>query len=491
MTLLLSGALVAAVATGGALLTPAATVLTGGVSSTAPPPTINQAVTTSTTLTTDPASTAAEGAEVTLTAKITPAAAVGTVQFKDGANPLGPPVIVANGTASGTTKKLTTGAHQLSAVFTPTNTALYAQSTSSPVAFTVTGATGAAGAKDTSTALTTSPPSSAAQGTAVTLNATVAPPEAAGTVQFRDGTTPIGTPAAVSNGQASTSTSTLTVGSHQLTAVFTPTDTATYSPSTSTVVVFQVTGSTGSTTTSIALTTSPSSPVAQGNPVTLNAAVTPTTAAGAVQFKDGTTDLGSPVTVSNGKASVSTSTLIVGSHQLTAVFTPTDTTTYVPSTSTVTVVITAAVTGAPTTTTLTVILDFPLPQGVPVLLKASVVPDGAVGRVQFQDGTSALGSPVPVINGSATMITTSLTQGTHSLTAVFIPRKPAVYGPSTSPAVSVTVTGEVGGALVEQILLRVQEIIQDILDEDEEGDEEEKPGCTSDCPLIPLGKRDK
>ena len=94
------------------------------------------------------------------------------------------------------------------------------------------------------------------------------------------------------------------------------------------------------------LTTSPASSVAQGNPVTLTATITPTAAAGTVQFKDQikdqSSDLGSPVVVSNGAASVSMSDLAVGKHQLTAVFTPTNPATYGPSPSpTVTFTVTA------------------------------------------------------------------------------------------------------------------------------------------------------
>jgi Bacterial Ig-like domain (group 3) len=98
------------------------------------------------------------------------------------------------------------------------------------------------------------------------------------------------------------------------------------------------------------LTTSPASPVTQGNPVTLTATITPTAAAGTIQFKDGTADLGNPVVASNGAASATTSELAPGSHQLTAVFTPTTPATYSPSTSpAVTFVITAAtVVTAPT-----------------------------------------------------------------------------------------------------------------------------------------------
>jgi membrane-bound lytic murein transglycosylase B len=68
------------------------------------------------------------------------------------------------------------------------------------------------------------------------------------------------------------------------------------------------------------------SAIAQGAPVTLIAAVTPSAAAGTVQFMDGAAPFGAPVTVTDGIASTtaSTSALAVGPHALTAVFTPTD-----------------------------------------------------------------------------------------------------------------------------------------------------------------------
>jgi hypothetical protein len=75
------------------------------------------------------------------------------------------------------------------------------------------------------------------------------------------------------------------------------------------------------------------SPTTQGTPVTLTAIVTPARADGAVQFKDGTTNLNNPVPVSNGTASGTTSQLPVGSHALTTVFTPTNRAAFSPSTS--------------------------------------------------------------------------------------------------------------------------------------------------------------
>lgn len=72
---------------------------------------------------------------------------------------------------------------------------------------------------------------------------------------------------------------------------------------------------------------STTSSVAEGAVVTLTAAVTPSTAVGAVQFMDGDTNVGAPVTVTKGIASATTFTadLAAGSHQLTAVFLPSDT----------------------------------------------------------------------------------------------------------------------------------------------------------------------
>ena len=55
-------------------------------------------------------------------------------------------------------------------------------------------------------------------------------------------------------------------------------------------------------------------------PVTFTATVSPSTASGTVQFKDGAADLGSPVTLAGGVATFQTSSLSVGTHSITAVY---------------------------------------------------------------------------------------------------------------------------------------------------------------------------
>jgi hypothetical protein len=95
--------------------------------------------------------------------------------------------------------------------------------------------------------------------------------------------------------------------------------------------------------------------------------------------------------------------------------------------------------GTATTATLKA---FPNPafQGLPVIFLVNVAPSNAAGTVQFRDGITALGAPVPVTAGFAFLISPStLTTGPHSLTAVFTPTNPVAFGPSTSPPVTLTV----------------------------------------------------
>ena len=115
-----------------------------------------------------------------------------------------------------------------------------------------------------------------------------------------------------------------------------------------------------------------------------------------------------------------------------------------------------AATTIPTTTTL---LAAPNPGFIffPEILMARVAPFNAAGTVQFFDGSTALGTPIPVRVGLA-LLFVHLPQGNHSLTASYSPANPAAGGcaitggffnlshhcsarfaPSMSPPVSLTV----------------------------------------------------
>jgi hypothetical protein len=75
---------------------------------------------------------------VSLIAIVKPRGAAGTVQFKDGDSNIGNPVTVTNGTAFTTTSTSASGAHLLTAVFTPADTTKFSGSTSPPVPLTAT-----------------------------------------------------------------------------------------------------------------------------------------------------------------------------------------------------------------------------------------------------------------------------------------------------------------------------------------------------------------
>ncbi|MFE6939498.1 Ig-like domain-containing protein [Streptomyces chartreusis] len=92
-----------------------------------------------------------------------------------------------------------------------------------------------------------------------------------------------------------------------------------------------------------------------------------------------------------------------------------------------------------TTTKLAASPAGPVVQGTSVKLTATVSPSAAAGTVRFLDGTTQIGGAVTVSGGVATRTTSSLAVGTHSLKAQFVPADPALYGGSTSAALSYTV----------------------------------------------------
>jgi hypothetical protein len=191
------------------------------------------------------------------------------------------------------------------------------------------------------------------------------------------------------------------------------------------------------TATTTVLSTNPASPVLTTQSVTLNATESPATP-GSVQFKDGATNLGSPVAVNgSGAASLPGQTFAAGSHSLSAVFTPTDTTNFSGSTGNTTLQVNTPAT--PTTTTLIVTQDGVA--GHDVSLSSTVSPAAAAGTLSFYDNgsTSPLDpTPVPWTGGpTATFdIPAGLAAGGHSIVAKFTPTNPAVYNPSQSPAQS-------------------------------------------------------
>lgn len=213
---------------------------------------------------------------------------------------------------------------------------------------------------------------------------------------------------------------------------------------------YQSTDPNAPVTTSTALAASPASPASAGTPVTFTATVTPATATGTVQFLDGTGNLGTPVTVSGGKATLTTSALTAGTHSVTAAFTGSAANISNSTSPAVSYVVTAPVATA-TTTALAVTPSGSAAQFSPVTLSATVAPAAAVGAVQFADGTTNVGSPVALSGGTATLTISTLTVGAHSFTATFVPADTTKFGGSTSAAVPLTVTAFTGATASESI----------------------------------------
>jgi hypothetical protein len=157
-------------------------------------------------------------------------------------------------------------------------------------------------------------------GQAVTFTATVAAAQGTGTptgtVTFKDGSTILGT-APVSTGSATLSTSALAAGSHAITAVYNG-DVAFVGSSSA--AVSQVVNPAGSTT---VLSSSAKSAV-YGQALTFTAKISPVAPSteppsGTVTFKDGKAVVATAA-VTGGQAVWTTTSLVVGSHTISAVF---------------------------------------------------------------------------------------------------------------------------------------------------------------------------
>ncbi|MEN3310123.1 MAG: hypothetical protein V7603_6325 [Micromonosporaceae bacterium] len=198
-----------------------------------------------------------------------------------------------------------------------------------------------ASATPTATALAGNPPAGTVPaGTSVALTATVTAGGATpipGGVHVLDGTTDLGAATYDPATGVATTTVTVTAGTHNYTAQFTPTDPAAFGPSTSPVLAYTGTTKTVSQTVLAATPSSPASltGTATTAPATLTATVTPANTAGGVEFFDGSTSLGSGTYNAGTGAATLAVNLTAGTHPLIATFTPADTATFAGSSSAV------------------------------------------------------------------------------------------------------------------------------------------------------------
>ncbi len=185
------------------------------------------------------------GQSVTFTATVTGGTApTGTVQFKDGATNLGAPAMLAGTTATFTTAALNVGTHPVTAVYSGDSSN---GGSSSPLVSQVVNGV-APGATTTSVVSSLNP---SLVGQSVTFTATVNGTNPTGAMQFDDGANALGT-GAVSAGMATFTTSTLALGSHPISAIYS--GDATNATSTSATLI-QVVAAPGSVVSAIAAPT--------------------------------------------------------------------------------------------------------------------------------------------------------------------------------------------------------------------------------------------
>jgi Big-like domain-containing protein/beta-propeller repeat-containing protein len=229
-----------------------------------------------------------------------------------------------------------------------------------------------------------------------------------GTVTFTYGSTMLCNAVTLSGGTATCTYSALPVGSDIVTA--------TYSGDSNFV------GSSGSLNQTVnqasttLMLTSNLNPSGLDSPVTFTATITPQYGGqptGTVTFKDGATTLGS-VGVSGNAASLTTTSLAMGTHSIIAFYSGDSN--FTGSTSNT---VSQVVTKATTTTTLLSSLN-PSVQGKSVTFTATVssLAGTPTGKIEFLNGKAVL-TTVKLTSGSAKYTTTKLPPGSYSITAVY------------------------------------------------------------------------
>jgi sugar lactone lactonase YvrE len=375
-------------------------------------------VLTGTVLTVDPSSTtvtsnlnpAGTGRAITLTAQITsPNHVTGTVQFLDGGNPIGAPqpVVTASNTATTITSWPSPGLHTITASYSGDNLNA-ASNPDTPFIETIQQATALNVVPNANPVIEFGP---------LTFTATLAGQTApvSGPITFTDTfngeSNVIGSGTPNSSGVVSISVSYLAVGAHHITAVFA----GDANDFTSEYAFAQVVSLAPCQT-----TLNTSAAVAQfATPITLTATVAgihASTPTGSVAFKDGSNVLATVPLNTSGVAVYTNSTLIAGTHTVTAVYlgdsnyatsTSSQIITETISQSTTATVLSSSVTSSIWTHNVTLTASVNSSEGS--------IPTGTIG---FMNGNLLVGTAT-LTRGVASFSTTTLPVGTDSIIAIY------------------------------------------------------------------------
>lgn len=335
----------------------------------------------------------------------------------------------ASGMANFSISTLAVGQHSITASYDNTNDPTHSPSTSAPALIqTVIEGTAV-------NLISSANPSNLGQ--SVTFTATVTAPgggvSPSGTVTFFDGSTPLGTQPLNGSGVATYSTSTLTNGLHQITAVYNGSSGTQVQGSTSPILSQDVQVP---TTIAVGSSVNPSN---YGAPVTFTATVTspaPSPATGNVTFLDNGVPIGTGALAGNpGKATFTISTLVVGTHPITVSYADDSYNRGSSSTTPLNQVVQQEA-------TVTTVAATPTPgiAGLPETISANVqLLSGSApltGTVTFTSGTTTLGSASLNASGVAA-ITPTLAPGTYQIVAAYMGNANGIDSASTPLSYSV------------------------------------------------------
>jgi hypothetical protein len=363
----------------------------------------------------------------------------GTVDFFDNGSPAGNGILNVSGVATITLSSLSVGSHTITAVYGGDNN------------FLTSSASGGSGVTQTvnkspSTTVLTSSPNPSVSGQAVTLSATVTASGGGsgtptGTVTFLDNGAPTGNGILNVSGVATLTINSLAVGSHNITATY---------PGDNNFLASSATGGNGVTQTinkspsATTLTSSPN-PSVSGQPVTLSATVTATgsgsgTPTGTVNFLDNGAPIGNGILNVSGVATLTLSSLAIGSHTITAAY-PGDSN-FLASSATGGSGVNQTVNKSPTSSTvLSSANPNTLGQMLTLTITAAATGGGAgtpTGTITLTDAGQPIGTATLNNTGNAVLNTSSLTVGVHQLAAIY--PGDTNYQSSTAPVLSQTIS---------------------------------------------------
>ncbi len=362
------------------------------------------------------------GSPLTFTAHVTGNCnePTGTVTFLDGGKPIGTGVLNGSGTATLTTSLLVVGNHNITVSY-PGDFNFQA-STSPVLVQVITG--------DPTTTTVMVSPNPALAFSPITFSSTVSSQFGipTGSVSFVAGGTTLATAPLNAAGVAATTVSTIGGGVYNVVANYTA-DTR-FQPSSSAPVREVVNGAN-----SVTLLIASPNPAAVTQNVTFSTTVKgsqgTTVPTGTVSFTSDGASIGTGTLNPGGVATISTSNLPVGSHRITANYGGSSN--FDPSSASLTENIGLIGTGVALTAS-----PNPANTGQTVTLTAQI--NAAVagmvpfGTITFLDGTTTLGTAALNDQGAATFTTSSLSDGSHALTAVYAAN--AYFAGGTSPVVN-------------------------------------------------------